>query len=147
MAVITWVAERNVVGDSTIGAEVLRPLVRAGDIIAGGATGTGEDIGALVRVGTTVGRVLDNLRADADTGALERAGAVLEGALLVVERHVTDSAASELRTLLGPLDYSSPAVLRLGYAQLSGWLTSAVVQESERGKIVWLSEVLAQAFG
>jgi hypothetical protein len=96
---------------------------------------------------TMVDNVLENLQGDLDDRGLERAGAVLEGALAALESHLSDGAAVELRTLLGPLTHDSPAVLRLSYAQFSGWLGGALIQERSHDQVAFLGEIISKAFG
>lgn len=133
--------------DVTSGIESVRPLVRVRDLLGGDVLSQRADVGVLVRIETMVDNVLENLQDDLDGAGLERAGAVLEGALAALEGHLSDSATIELRTLLGPVVHDSPALLRLSYAQFSGWLGGALIQERSHDQVALLGEIIAQAFG
>jgi hypothetical protein len=126
---------------------LVRPLVRVSDLLSGDVLSQRAGVGVLVRMETMVDSVLENLQDDVDVAGLERAGAVLAGALAALESHLSDSATAELRTLLGPLTHDSPALLRLSYAQFSGWLGGALIQERSHDQIAFLGDIVTRAFG
>ena len=124
-----------------------RPLVLVRDLLSGDVLANHGDVGILVRMETMVDSVLEDLRGDVDAQGLSRAGAVLKGAIGALEGHLNNNAAIELHSLLGPVVCESPTSLRLSYAQFSGWLAGALLQEGSRAQVVGLGEVITKAFG